>query len=114
MATIYDFSRMCLSYVNECDGCPLSQRERGCRNYMEYCPDEATKLIDKWIKEHPPVTYASNFFEKFPNADKDKDLCPTGICLAQIYGGECPYEDDSTGMPVDDSCIKCWNRPYKE
>ena len=110
MATIHDFARMC-NYYEHCEGCPFDNNECDCDKYLVQSPDNSTKIIDKWITDHPIKTYASNFYDKFPNAKKDKNNCPE-MCLVCVYGGECPYDNrfvsgESCG---ENYCKECWNR----
>lgn len=110
MATIHDYARMCSN--QKCEDCPFSYGDLltlTCRDILCDHPDRATEIIDEWIAEHPIRTYASNFFEKFPNAPKDKDGVPAELCLIQIYGGECPYDD----LYEENICKKCWERKYE-
>lgn len=71
--------------------------------------EDAKKTIEnlqKWSDEHPKKTYAQDFFEKFPDAPKDKSFegkCPWA-CRMGIYGGECPHIE----------CTECWNEPMEE
>lgn len=112
MATIYEYSRMC-KYYKYCDGCPLVDtiKDDTCGNFIANFPDEATNIINDWIKEHPITTYASNFYDKFPNATRDKNNCPE-MCLMFVYGGECPYDDKFTSDEFfgKNYCKECWNR----
>lgn len=101
MASIKDLKRMCKGY-SDCDDCPLS---------MENClpdslPDNADEIIDKWAQEHPVKTYAMDFFEKFPNAQRDRFGAPM-ICMRRVYNINNP-ECGTIG------CDKCWNREMKE
>lgn len=97
MASIKDLKRMCKGYSG-CDDCPLSMED--CRR-PDLLPDNADKIVDKWVSEHPTKTYAMDFFEKFPNAARDHNGLP-GVCWKQVYGGgkDCPF----------DECIECWDR----
>ena len=74
----------------------------------------AKKLIEaiqNWSDEHPKKTYVQDFFEKFPNAPKDKsakDEYPDA-CRNLIYGGGCPKIESRI-----DCCYKCWNEPMND
>lgn len=113
MATIHDFARMC-NYHKFCAGCPLKINEWDCDVYLAAYPNEATEIIDKWIATHPIKTYASNFYDKFPNATKNEDNRPE-MCLMSVYGGGCPYDDKfaSDEFFGKNYCKECWNREYK-
>ena len=106
MASIKDLKRMCKSYGG-CDECPLQQLFiDGVAPCMpSEFPNSVDEFVDKWVAEHPVKTYATDFFEKFPNAARDHNGLP-GVCWVQVYGGgkDCPF----------DECIECWNREMKE
>lgn len=104
MASIKDVKRMCKEYVN-CIGCPIkSGKFCGIHRF----PDNADEIVDKWVAEHPTKTYAMDFFEKFPDAQRK---ATTGIpipCIRVIYSEF--YDKD---CPVG-RCSECWNREMKE
>lgn len=107
MATIKDLTRMCKSFKDNCDGCPLAENG-SCRICIErYLPNNADEIVDKWVSEHPVKTYAMDFFEKFPNAPRGAEGSPK-ICPHQIY----PEIDVDCRCPED--CLKCWNQEMKE
>ena len=58
-------SRMC-KYYEGSTGCPI----------QVFCfdtdPEEMVNAVEKWAKEHPQKTIMQDFFEKFPNAPKNK------------------------------------------
>lgn len=112
MATIYEYSRMC-KYYKYCDGCPLADtiKDDTCGAYITNFPDEATKIINDWIKEHPITTYASNLLAKFPNVAMNSKGYPD-VCVSAIYGGKCPYDDKCAANSSVDYCEQCWNREY--
>ena len=70
----------------------------------------AMEALQKLSDEHPKKTYAQDFFEKFPKAQKKSDESPF-VCRKRIYGETRPtFEDcDYTG-----SCKSCWNEPMEE
>lgn len=96
MATIKDLKRMCESMM--CKDCPFV--DLGCCEPNHFL-DNADEIVDKWVAEHPVKTYAMDFFEKFPNATRDRNGVPE-VCWKQVYG-------DGKDCPSDE-CIKCWNR----
>ena len=91
--------------------CPL---HGFCRQSLTIRAEEiitAVENLQKWSNEHPKKTYAQDFFEKFPDAPKDKSdksECP-GACRNMIYGGGCP----KMKLRVD-CCYECWNEPMEE
>ena len=73
----------------------------------EICVEDAIKAmknLQKWSDEHPKKTYAQDFFEKFPEAQRNGDGVPF-VCRRRIYGGNCDY----TG-----ACYRCWNEPMND
>lgn len=70
----------------------------------------AIEIMQKWSDEHPKKTYAQDFFEKFPKAQRHSDGAPFA-CRKRIYGGVPPKdkECDYTG-----ACKNCWNEPMEE
>lgn len=70
-ATIYDFARMCNSYMS-CSACPihsLQKEHQDCRAAIVKDLDEASEIILKWCDEHPKKTRQSEFLEIFPGAE---------------------------------------------
>ena len=106
MATIKDLKRMCNSY-NNCMGCPFFVKEIKCEIYMvpQLLPNNADEIVDEWVEEHPIKTYMQDFFEKFPNAPKDRNGAPIA-CWKHVYG-------NGNGCGFDD-CIECWTQEMKE
>lgn len=99
MASIKDLKRMCKSF-DYCEECVL---KRKCGSPASI--DEAVEeIVEKWVEEHPVKTYAMDFFEKFPNAQKDRNGAPMA-CWKHIYGGG----NDCVG-----NCIKCWNQEVED
>lgn len=114
MVTIKDLKRMCKSFKDNCDGCPLhSKIYNFCLMLtLERLPDNADEIVDKWVEEHPVKTYAMDFFEKFPNARRNEEGTPatrgTLVCRKELYSDELPCIWSCGG------CTKCWNREMKE
>lgn len=100
MATIKDLKRMCDAY-EWCGECPLNGTW-SCS--VSGLPDNADEIVDEWVEEHSVKTYAMDFFEKFPNASKDRNGAPRD-CWKHIYGGENVCTGD---------CTKCWTQEMKE
>ena len=78
------------------------------------CVEELIKAVEnlqKWSDEHSRKTYAQDFFEKFPDAPKDKSAKSEypDACRDMIYGGGCPKIDQEI-----DCCYECWNEPMEE
>ena len=106
MATIKNLKRMCDSY-KECDDCPLGYMR--CGDSISALYDNADEIVDKWVLEHPIKTYAMDFFEKFPNARRNKEgTLATLVCRKELYSDELPCIWYCGG------CTKCWNREMKE
>ena len=104
MAQIKDLKRMC-EFLDDCSKCEFFEPSYTCGVY--FLSDNADKIVDKWVKEHPVKTYAMDFFEKFPNAPKDKDGKPK-TCIKTIYsdvGVSCSFGTQS--------CAKCWEQEMK-
>lgn len=94
---------MCIS-CNECGKCPLFDIEgTSCYKPCEYL-DNADEIVDKWVQEHPVKTYADDFFEKFPDAQRTATGIPI-MCIEAIYF----KFSDRDSCPVG-GCPECWNR----
>ena len=70
----------------------------------------AIETVQKWSDEHPEKTYAQDFFEKFPDAQRTFDGTPFA-CKKRIYGGECPKDEERDYAEI---CEDCWNEPMEE
>lgn len=103
MASIEDLKRLCSSYIG-CINCPLFINGTASCTPNEL-PNNAEKIINKWVAEHPAKTYAMDFFEKFPNAPRSSDGIPQ-TCWGHVYG-------DGKYCSSND-CAECWNREMKE
>ena len=106
MANIKDLKRLCKSFEDICDGCPLhNEIDNVCLMLtLERLPNNVDEIVDKWVEGHPVKTYAMDFFEKFPNAPKDRNGAPIA-CWKHVYGNE-----NDCGS---DGCIECWNQEIK-
>lgn len=109
MATIKDLKRMCKNMA--CKDCPLSnEKGNDCLVYSTpdcYPDEDIDAIVDKWVSEHPVKTYMQDFFEKFPNAMKEKSGEPIpciGPIYSELYGKPCPAG----------KCFECWNQEMKE
>lgn len=103
MASIKDLKRMCGSY-EVCEDCPLYIGGVA-RCIVSNFSNNVEEIVDKWVAEHPVKTYATDFFEKFPNASRNDDGSPK-VCWNNVYGKGriCPFN----------ACIDCWNQEMKE
>lgn len=90
-----------------CSDCALSQIKNGlgcfCGDFEMKDPEKAEEIVRQWEAKHPQKTYAQDFFEKYPKAEKDKYGNPKP-CRKDIYGGCCSDYD---------SCTECWNEPME-
>lgn len=110
MASITDYARMCKAHDDKCGVayCPISYKYNGyncsCIYLLLHHPAEASAIIDKWCEEHPQKqkTYAEDYLESFPNADRNKSDTPC-ICR-KVYYGERGTKN----------CIDCWNEVMPE
>ena len=105
MAEIKDLKRMC-DFHSYCTKCELFKPFNRCE--VCFLPDNVDEIVDKWVKEHPVKTYAMDFFEKFPNAPKDKDGKPE-TCIKKIYS-----DVVVSCSCMAQSCAKCWDQEMKE
>lgn len=107
MASIKDLKRMCEKMI--CKDCPLSGSDvANCWVHsvpIDYPDEDIDTIVDKWVAEHPVKTYAMDFFEKFPNAPRDRDGAPK-TCWKHVYG--------DGKYCSSDACTECWNREMKE
>ena len=111
MATIKDLKRMCENMT--CKDCPLSGGDINDCWVLQppdsYPDEDIDAIVDKWVLKHPAKTYAMDFFEKFPNARRNKEGTPaTLVCRKELYSDELPCIWYCGG------CTKCWNREMKE
>lgn len=113
---LHEFKRLCASR----DGCVADAANKERCPMFGVCDDALTRIcaeyaetaieiVQKWSDEHSKKTYAQDFFEKFPNAQRKSDESPF-VCRKRIYGKTRPtFEDcDYTG-----SCKDCWNEPME-
>lgn len=118
--TIYFFAelkRLCdLRLTCEADArdkqCPLYDF-CGLTHSKTYAEDvkRAVEFVQEWSDEHSKKTYTQDFFEKFPDAPKDKSAKSEypDACRNMIYGGGCPKIESRI-----DCCYECWNEPMEE
>lgn len=84
---------------NTCTECPLCLGGRTCSQVEKDDPEKAIETVEKWLAEHPPVTYADKMREIFPEFDPNK------TCLALALGKIC------TDLGAE-RCTACWNQEY--
>jgi hypothetical protein len=88
---------------NTCSECPLCLGGRTCSQVEKDDPEKAIETVEKWLSEHPPVTYASKMREVFPK------FVPSGPnCLAAALDKTC----SEIKCCDQDGCEACWNREY--
>lgn len=94
-----------------CSECPAS---RICCNLSSCETEEDVKdlidVVQKFHDDHPPRTYAEDYFEKFPNADrfyKTDGVAVPAMCIKYAYGSNA---SKCRGI----SCTDCWNRVMEE
>lgn len=66
----------------------------------------AIEILQKWSNEHPKKTYAQDFLEKFPEAQRNWDGVPF-VCRKRIYGGI--HSTTLEGCDDTKACYRCWN-----
>lgn len=115
---LHEFKRLCHSR-DECvanaankEDCPMFgvcslTHSKLCAEVIK----TAIKTVQKWSDEHPKKTYAQDFLEKFPEAQKSWGGVPF-VCRKRIYGGI----HSATSESCDDTkaCYRCWNEPMEE
>ena len=113
-----EFSRLCnsrtacMADAANKEQCPLYAL---CRHtFAEVSAEEiitAVEILQKWSDEHPKKTYAQDFFEKFPKAQKNWDGVPF-VCRKRIYGGI--HSATSEGCDDTRACYRCWSEPLND
>lgn len=96
--------------AGSCVGRVLLSKDGNCLQDIVETVEQVNELVaavQKWSDEHPPKTYAQDFFEKFPNVPKDDKGMPH-VCREYIYA---PRFDKCYGC--DDCCTDCWNEPME-
>lgn len=107
------YNRMCKEY--DCPNCPLEKlannKGEACYNFIKHHPRQTEECLVEWDKEHPAKTFATDFFEKYPNALKDEfgfpKACPRGLGYIKF----CP---NYPALTAAQGCRECWNQPMKE
>nr|DAH23746.1 MAG TPA: hypothetical protein [Caudoviricetes sp.] len=96
MSSIKDLKSMCAN--TPCRDCRLLSWCES-RDRISELPDDMDEVVDAYVRNHYQKTYAMDFFEKFPNADREPDTDEPAVCRCRIYGGDCHNSD----------CTACWN-----
>ena len=103
-----DSRTACTADAANKEQCPL---HGFCRQSLTIRAEEiitAVENLQKWSDEHPKKTYAQDFLEKFPKAQRGSDGTLLA-CRNAIYGGGCPKIE-----PNIDCCYECWDEPMEE
>ena len=110
-----DSSGSCSGVLYNKEDCPMFTICRQIKKYGKVFDEnknakKAIKIVQKWSDEHSRKTYAQDFFEKFPKAQRGSDGAPF-VCKKTIYGRARPNFEDCgyTG-----TCENCWNEPMEE
>ena len=102
-----DYQRMCRSYKNCIDGCPLHEKECFGASLIVFENNSFNEMVDaveQWSKERPVVTNAMKFEEVFGRPPKSLSgdwYCPP-IVTEPCIGVDCKM------------CRRWWEEPYKE
>ena len=87
-----------------CGDCRLSSNNNeenyDCGYLLNFHPEKAVEIMQKWSDENPVKTRLDDFKEKYPNHKKNGDGYPISCCLCLGYAQDC-----------DNECDKCWNMP---
>lgn len=90
---------------------------------VRWLDDEDLSFVEKWAREHPEVktdhpekrkTYAEDFFEKFPKANR---MCEANICLDNARPAVCRadiYRVGNCDGYFTGDCQACWNEEMEE
>lgn len=106
--------RMSQNCTIRCEECPISSNCNGmdveCNNLRIYHPEKYVEIVENWSKAHPRKTQADLFFERYPNATKDKNgfpsLCPDRVFIKVT-------DMDCEGIICDDCRQKYWSAPVE-
>lgn len=89
------------------DRCPLYEFcEKGAPTLSRKEIEYAIENLHKWSRENPRKTYARDFLEKFPEAQRNWDGVPF-VCRKRIYGGI--HSTTLEGCDDTKACYRCWN-----
>ena len=107
-----DSRTACTADAANKEQCPL---HGFCRQSLTIRAEEiitAVENLQKWSDEHPKKTYAQDFFEKFPDAQRALDGTPFA-CKKRIYDGTLQRGEEPDCTEIW-SCKECWNEPMEE
>jgi len=98
--------RMCDSFnlCHDCEAYQIQKKDVKCDDWFESNPEQAVAIVEKWLAEHPTVTYLSKMREVFPNF---KPTCE--CCLASALNKR---DDEEIQCSEQKSPEVCWNREY--
>lgn len=105
MASIKDLKYMCTN--TSCRDCRLLSWCES-RDRISELPDDMDEIVDAYVRNHSPKTYAMDFLENFPNARVDRYKTPK-LCRNIIYDNGCPKQCN-----IVSSCVDCWNMEMEE
>ena len=92
------------------DTCPFYNDGEHTCPFHRGLTQEDVDIVQKWSDEHPapkPKTYADDFFEKFPAANRVEER--PAFCRARLYGTTCQkFNGNVVG------CFSCWNEPLPD
>ena len=89
-----------------CSNCRLSSNNNeenyDCGYLLNFHPEKAVEIMQKWSDENPVKTRLDDFKEKYPNYFREqKDDTPNVCCKYLGYIAKCPLT----------KCSKCWDMP---
>lgn len=67
-------TRICKERESGCAGCPVGADYCGTapQNRTGEMITSTVEALEQWIKDNPRKTYSDDFFEKFPNAEREE------------------------------------------
>ena len=112
-----DSSGSCSGVLYNREDCPMFTICRQIKKYGKVFDEnknakKAIKIVQKWSDEHSRKTYAQDFFEKFPGAQRALDGTPFA-CKKRIYDGTLQRGEELDCTEIW-SCKECWNEPMEE
>lgn len=107
--------RMTQNCKISCLSCPLFKENNkehiSCYFLAVKFPEQAIKIVEDWSKAHPQKTQADLFFERYPNAMKDKNgfpsLCPDRVFIKASDFER--YQMECEGVYCDTCRKKYWS-----
>ena len=92
-----------------CSNCRLSSNNNeenyDCGYLLNFHPEKAVEIMQKWSDENPVKTRLDDFREKYPNHKTHvTDGMPCVCCKNLGYTDECPIIECKT-------CKNCWDMP---